>query len=215
MKDTRIKLIESELEKKKQELVSLLPDSFKDDFNKNSFIGGGCIYSLYNNQKPKDYDFFVKDKGLALKIMSAFKFNSSLKYGNGVKIGMYKDKRLVVTDNAVSIGDFQIVTRWVGTPEEVISEFDYKHNMFYYIDGKLGTLVNWDYLDDNILRFNDDRPRDICGCIIRSNKFVERGFELTNVEMSKMLLKLNEVGFNERELEILKSFNKERNNFGS
>ena len=125
-----------------------------------------------------------------------------------VKIGKYRDLKLIVTVNGISLGKYQIVTRWSGDVESVVNEFDFKHNMYYVYKGEIGTCVEWEYLDDNVLRFNCERARDLVGCIIRTRKFVERGFKLTNKEMSKMLLKLHEVGFNDRELEILNSSNR-------
>ncbi|GIN67056.1 hypothetical protein J41TS2_24770 [Bacillus sonorensis] len=205
--------IKLDLEKAKKDFTNLLPPEYQEEFKNKSYLAGGAIYSLYNNQIPKDYDFFLTDESL-VKELRRFFDNGTLKYKNGVKIGKYNDLILVYTDNAISIGDYQIITRWVGDPEDVIEEFDFKHNMFYYIDSEIKTLVDWSYLEDNKLRYNEKRARDICGTIIRIKKFVERGFTITNREVSKMLLKLHEVGFNDRELEILHA-NDERNDFGS
>ncbi|WP_240503997.1 hypothetical protein [Bacillus licheniformis] len=205
--------IKSDLEKAKKDFISLLPPEYQEEFKNKSYLAGGAIYSLYNNQIPKDYDFFLTDESL-VKELRRFFDNGTLKYKNGVKIGKYKDETLVYTDNAISIGMYQIITKWVGTPEDVIGEFDFKHNMYYYINGEIETLVGWEYLNDNKLKYNEKRARDICGTIIRIKKFVERGFTITNHEVAKMLLKLHEVGFNERELEIL-HINDERNDFGS
>ena len=211
----KLRKVEKSLKKAKDEFIAFLPEQHRKEFDEKSYIGGGAIYSLYNGEEPKDYDFFVTDENLAKKLHMVFSLNPKLKFRGGIKVGDFNGHNMIVTDNAVSIGKFQIITRWVGTPQEVISNFDFKHNMYYYINGKVHTLAKWEYLDDNKLRFNDDRPRDICGCIIRTKKFIERGFQLTNKEMARMLLKLNEVGFNEREMEILRSYDEERNNFGS
>lgn len=206
----KLNKVKEKLVEVKQELVELLPEKFRERFEQSAYIGGGAIYSLYNNQEPKDYDFFLDDPEFAdelsavffvliadfLHVMEGFK-------DNRIYIGYYKDKRAVVTTNGISIGKFQIITRWSGTPEEVINEFDFKHNMFYYHKNNIETFSQWDFLEDNKLRYNEKRARDICGTIIRVKKFVERGFTITNKEMAKMLSKLNEVGFNEREVEIL------------
>lgn len=209
-----IKEVTEKLKEEKKKLTNLLPEYLQKDFERDSFVGGGCVYSLYNDDEPKDYDFFLEKQETVDKVRLYFSMNSTLKLRGSIKIGKYKGLQLLVTDNAISIGNYQIITRWVGEPKEVIGEFDFKHNMFYLKDEKVETLVKWSYLDDNYLRFNDDRARDICGCIIRTKKFIERGFTMTNKEMSKMLLKLHEVGFNDRELEIL-NYHDERINFGS
>jgi hypothetical protein len=194
--------------------ASFMPEELQKEFMAKTFIGGGAIYSLYNEEDAKDYDFFCEDEVLVKKIRNYFEGITSLKYKNGINIGRYQGERLIITDNAISIGKYQLITRFIGTPEEVIREFDFKHNMFYLHKKEVETLSKWEYLEERVLRYNEKRARDICGTIIRVKKFVERDFTISNNEMAKMLLKLHEVGFNERELEILNSFD-ERNSFGS
>ena len=210
----KIKNIEKMLKRVKEDLVNMLPLNYRAEFSEKSFIAGGAIYSLYNNEDYKDIDFFLTDEKLAKSIHRYFSMNNRRSYKNGVKVGEYKGRKIIVTDNAISIDKFQIIIRWSGTPEDVVSQFDFKHNMNYFYKDKLHTLTSFKYLNDNKLIYNEERARDICGTIIRVKKFVERGFTITNKEMCKMLLKLNEVGFNERELEIL-NCNDERNDFGS
>lgn len=198
--------IKVQLENEKEKLIELLPPTFRDRFREESFVGGGAIYSLYNDQEPKDIDFFVDNEDLVKDLRSYFALyliGKGFDMDKKVIVSKYKDLNLVFTKNAISIGKYQIITRWVGEPEEVVNEFDFKHNMFYIYKGEFDTFSQWDFLEDNVLRYNENRARDICGTIIRTKKFVERGFKLTNREMAKMLLKLNEVGFNEREMEIL------------
>lgn len=199
--------VKIKIEEEKGKFIKLLPKHFQDRFREESYVSGGAIYSLYNDQEVKDYDFFLDNEELANEIRDYFTMylinkNKDMK-DKKIKVGKYRDLKLVITDNAISIGEYQIITRWVGEPEEVIEEFDFCHNMFYVYKGEIDTFSQWDFLEDNRLRFNDKRPRDITGCIIRTKKFIERGFKLTNKEMAKMLLKLNETGFDERELEIL------------
>nr|WP_285864310.1 hypothetical protein [Lederbergia lenta] len=200
------------LEQEKEHLVELLPNKFRSRFSSESFLSGGAIYSLHNGQEPNDFDFFIDNEKLGLELRNYFNSLLADQSSKEIKVGIYKDVKLVLTDNGITLGKYQIVTRWYGNPRDVVNEFDFKHNMFYIYKGELNTYSKWEYLDDNVLRYNEKRARDICGTIIRTRKFVERGFKLRNNEMAKMLLKLNEVGFNERELEILKSSN---NGFGS
>lgn len=217
-KEKRLKYVSDSLAYYKSIFLSLLPDELRYDFDKLSFIGGGAVYSLYNGNEVKDFDFFVKDKDFAKRIHKYFDDNLNdfdLKYRNGVKIGKYKGKRLIVTDNAISIGEYQIITRWIGAPEEVIGEFDFRHNQFYWCEDKIETVTDWKYLEGDKLIFNEDRARDIANCIIRMNKFLKRGFTIDNREISKLLLRLHEVGFSDIDLEIMRSKDSNRNNFGS
>ncbi|MEK4605304.1 hypothetical protein MHH42_31120 [Bacillus sp. FSL L8-0099] len=211
----KLDYVAKRLENEKENLISLLPSRFSSRLREELFVSGGCIYSLYNNQEPKDIDTFIKSRKLVNEIVDFFsKQRLFMGRSIGVKKGFYHGLNLIMTDNAVSLGKYQIITRFTGTPEEVISQFDFKHNMFYVKDGSISTLSNFSYLCDNKLVYNDERARDICGTIIRVAKFVKRGMDITNEEMSKMLLKLNEVGFNERELEIL-SNHQSNKSFGS
>lgn len=39
--------------------LGLISEDLKGQFEKEAIISGGCIYSLYRSEEPKDYDFFV------------------------------------------------------------------------------------------------------------------------------------------------------------
>mgnify|MGYP001160544474 CR=1 FL=1 len=54
--------VKASIEKEKENLIALLPKQFQERFREESFVGGGAIYSLYNNQKAKDYDFFLDNE---------------------------------------------------------------------------------------------------------------------------------------------------------
>jgi hypothetical protein len=211
--EKRLIQISKLLKVENNKFIDLLPDEFKERFAKLSFISGGCIYSLYNNQTPKDYDFFLMSDLLVKEMRDYFNDVAAYK-GNSMSGGLYNGLGLVITENAISIGKYQIITRWAGTPDIVIEEFDFKHNMFYFKDGQIDTLSDFKHLDSKELCYNEKRARDICGTIIRVNRFVQRGMICRNKEMAKMLLKLHEVGFNDRELEILRD-SKSDKHFGS
>lgn len=191
----------------KKELISLLPVKFRKVFKDNSFIAGGCIYSLYNDLEVKDYDFFVTNQEIANKLLVYFSNYNGLDSHKNWEIlkGTYKGLELIVTDNAITIGKYQIIIRWVGSIEDVVSQFDFKHNMFYFHNGEIGTLSDFKYLQDNKLLYNEDRARDICGTLIRVNKFVKRGMNIYPEEMAKILLKLHDVGFADNELLTLRN----------
>jgi hypothetical protein len=212
----KLKYIKIRLELEKQQLTDMLPEEFRERFQKLAYIAGGCIYSIYNNTEPKDYDFFLRDSKLANDLRKYF-ISLSGYHGKTVSGGMYKDSSLVVTENAVTLGKHQIITRWVGEPMEVCGEFDFCHLQYYYDGNEIETISDFEFLESKTLRYNESRARDIVGSVMRLNKFVERGMKAPQKEVSKMLLKLKEVGFNEREVEILEEA-KERSDtdhFGS
>ncbi|MCY9737516.1 hypothetical protein M5X17_27825 [Paenibacillus alvei] len=188
----------------KFQFSQILPEKFRTEFIMKSYIAGGCIYSLYHDQEPKDYDYFLKDKELAEEMKQYFLDVAGYR-GNGISGGIYKDTGLIVTDNAISIGNRQIIIRETGTPEEVVGQFDFKHNMFYCDGVRVHTLSDFQNLKSDKLVYNEKRARDVCGTVVRVNKFVGRGMKISNREMSKILLELNSKGFSKKEVETLES----------
>ncbi|MCR8641421.1 hypothetical protein NV379_02015 [Paenibacillus sp. N1-5-1-14] len=210
---SKLDLIVIRLANEKNKLLSLLPKKFQSEFKQQAYISGGCIYSLYNDTDPKDYDFFIKCPKLAADLSDYFKEVSEYK-GKSICGGVYKKLGLTVTDNAISIGKYQIITQWVGTPEEVVGQFDFKHLQFFYQNGVVNTLSSFNFLSSNQLVYNEKRARDICGTIVRTSKFLQRGMKIKHKEMGKILLKLSEIGFSDREMKILNDINSEKH-FGS
>lgn len=211
MNKVKLNKVTEYLNKAKSQLKELLPDYLQDEFDDEVYISGGCIYSLYNDKEPKDYDFFVRSEAYAQKLVDFFvtsylDLDAAIEFKEGrMKIFYHKGTRVVLTKNAISLGNKQIITKFIGEPREVINEFDFKHNMFWHENDKIETLSQWDFLDSTQLYYNENRARDISGTIIRVHKFCERGMTISNAEMSKMLKKLREVGFTERENEIIDS----------
>lgn len=208
----KINKINNELLYIKDDLIKLLPDELRNEFFDKSYISGGCIYSLYHDKEPKDYDFFVESNYLVERLRNYFLNQASYK-GDLRSGGLYRDINMTITQNAISLGRYQIITQWVGKPLEVINQFDFKHNMTYWKDGKVICLSDWKFVRGTKIYYNEGRARDIVGTIVRLPRFVERGMTVSNKEISKMLLRLNDVGFSEREIEILE--NNQLDHFGS
>lgn len=211
MHNNKLESVKRELERQYNIFELLLPKEFILEFRNKSYISGGCIYSLYHEHEPKDYDFFLTSNELAEKLKTYFMDQAGY-HGSDISGGTYKGLPLVITKNAISVGKFQIITQWIGEPEEVVGEFDFKHNQFYYHNGVLDVamLIDWSYLKGNKLSYNENRARDIVGTILRTPKFVERGMTITQREMAKVLLRLNRVGFSEKEVEQLESLDVDR-----
>ena len=171
MDEQKKEFVIKELNKIIEEIKILIPSEVFnfDDF----YIAGGCIYSLYNGKEPKDYDIFCKNKKAIKRLLKYLENN--------------KDKCSFVTDNAISLGKFQFIIRFIGNPKTQVSKFDFKHNMFYY-DGKdLVCLSEWKYLESNTLSFNSTRARDVLNILSRIPKFIERGMEISQREIYEIL----------------------------
>ena len=187
-------------------MVQLIPEKFKLGFEKNAYLCGGCIYSLRHDKDPKDFDFFIQSEKLSKELYTYFSSLPSVKPFKNFLKGKYNDMQVTITKYAISIGKYQIVIKYIGDPEKVLGEFDFKHNCFYYKNNQLKNVADWKYLDTNNLIFNEERARDISGCLLRIPKFIERGMKITKKEYAKILNKLCENGFDEAEKEIIRGY---------
>lgn len=155
-----------------------------------AYFAGGCIYCLRNNTAVKDYDIFLRDEGLidSLKALTIWSF---------------------VSDYALTCGKFQIVTKYFGEPDDCVGQFDFKHNMHYYIPGtqkiecaytdelldenpfdddplERPDFEDFKYLQTNELFFNEKRARDIEGVMLRVKKFTDRGMTISKETKRKI-----------------------------
>lgn len=198
--------IEKILAVEKQNLIELLPKQFHEKIRENIYICGGCIYSLRHDEEPNDFDFFLKSEDLANELIEYFKAQEVAPFKNLLQ-GKYKGLNLLISKYAITLGKYQIITKYIGEPLDVVMQFDFKHNMFYYYDGYIHNAVDWEFLETNRISYNENRARDICGTILRIAKFSKRGMSVPKKEVAKMLKKLEENGFDEREKEIINNYN--------
>lgn len=199
----RLKMIATKVENELKCLYSMFPEGMAKLLERNGFVGGGCIYSMFQDGKYKDIDIFFR-KSFVVEIVEKFiRYDCTLTTVRDLETGTWKDMRVVITNNAISIGGFQFVKKDFGEPEDVVSRFDFKHNMFWIEDGIVKTLSNTSYLSSNKLVLNNLRPRQIAGVLVRVAKYTSRGMTISNSEMCKLILKLHEVGIEEDEMNML------------
>lgn len=164
---SRKQTAEAELHK----IISSVNDTIPLEFFNPSdwYLAGGCVYCVWNNKKPKDYDLFCKNKNAIKKLRKWFRQNP--------------DKASIITKNAISMGKYQFVIQHVGNPEVEVRKFDFKHNLFYYDENGIHNCVEWDCIEGNRLEFNSERARDILNILTRIPKFVSRGMEISQKEI--------------------------------
>lgn len=152
-------------------VANMLPPRLREGFKEHCYFGGGCIYSHWHHLKPNDYDIFCDDPLFLIELESYLKVDCDL-----------------ITENAISFKDkYQLVTKFFGNIMYVIEQFDFKHNMFGFKDGKIYKATEDKYIESNYLRFNDKRTRDVASTITRVPKFVARGMICTRREMARMI----------------------------
>ena len=145
-----------------------------------AYFAGGCIYSLRNGREVKDYDLFLKDTEIIedLKKLDCWSY---------------------ISEYALSIGKYQVVVKYFGEPDLCVGQFDFKHNMHYYIPGESKIrcaymeeldeepeIDDFKYLETNELVFNENRARDIEGVFLRIKKFTDRGMIISKQTKKKI-----------------------------
>lgn len=146
-----------------------------------AYFAGGCIYCLRNDKPVKDYDIFMVDETLIedLKKLTIWSF---------------------ISEYALTRGKFQVVIKYFGDPDHCVGQFDFKHNMHYYIPGTQKVKCayveeffvddpgfdDFKYLQTNELFFNENRARDIEGVLLRIEKFTSRGMTISKETKRKI-----------------------------
>lgn len=153
------------------ELSDFLPKlnelMLEEDINDRYYIKDGY-------KEVKDYDMFLKNDELIedLKKLDIWSFSS---------------------DYALTCGKYQVVIKYFGEPDFCVGQFDFKHNMHYYIPNTQKILCayldeffedepdfeDFRYLQTNELFFNENRARDIEGVYLRVGKFTKRGMTIS------------------------------------
>lgn len=148
---------------------------------KKMYFAGGCIYCLKNDNAVKDYDLFLIDDSLIEKIKN-------------VNIWSF------MSDYALTRGKYQVVIKYFGEPNFCVGQFDFKHNMHYYLpkSNKISCAYvdelyleepefdDFKYLQTNELYFNENRARDIEGVWLRIEKFTKRGMTISKETKKKI-----------------------------
>lgn len=138
---------------------------------------GDTVLGLYNLQELDDLRFteFVKNKQA--------NYNKE------------KFEPVFLSSNAITLTDkIQIVVRFYGTPEEIHDNFDFIHCTNYWLscDGKLYT--NTDALEAILAKhlYYHGSRYPLCS-IIRTRKFLKRGWHINAGQYLKMAMQLNEL----------------------
>lgn len=100
-----------------------------------------------------------------------------------------------ISSNAISLTDgIQIILRFVGTMEEIHTNFDFIHNKNYYEFNGNNLVLNVDSLmaimNKQLIYSNSKYP--ICS-MFRIRKFMKRGYTISAGEMLKIAFQINEL----------------------
>lgn len=106
-----------------------------------------------------------------------------------------KYRPVFLSDNAITLSNkVQLVIRFFGTPEEIHSNYDFMHCTSYWV-AKTGELVlpavALEALLTRELVYNGSKYP--LASIIRTRKFIQRGWSVNAGQYLKMCLQLNEL----------------------
>ena len=146
----------------------------------------------------------IKSVGIARSEDDNFKDYDYFEAGNGDNIESYLDKEsfkdkkhytiAMISSNAISLhGDIQIITRFIGNPEEIHKNYDFVHVTNWYTHTE-GLVLYADALEAILakeLRYVGSLY-PIC-TMFRIKKFLQRGWSITAGEMLKIAWDINKL----------------------
>lgn len=106
-----------------------------------------------------------------------------------------KYEPVYLTSNAITLrGKIQLVIRFYGEPEEIHKNYDFIHCTNYWLSRDRKTYLNQDALESILSRelFYSGSKYPLCS-IIRTRKFITRGWTINAGQYLKMAMQLNEL----------------------
>lgn len=91
----------------------------------NGFIAGGCFKNIFNNEKIKDVDIFFENETDFDLAVEHYKDNNGYVFS-------YENKNTVSYKNKKTNIRIELIRNTYGTPEEILSKFDFSITKFAY-----------------------------------------------------------------------------------
>lgn len=227
----KLKTIDKAIKSKMLEWLDTVPIAIREDVQNNIIITGGCIASMLLKEPVNDYDLYFMNKKPLVDLVTHYvrdlkgvtfgdifdQDHKQIEEPNRVRIkiesagvaqfekpeeeGEYKV--IFLTENAVTLSDkVQIVTRFIGSPAVIHGSYDFIHATNYWTF-KEDLVLNERALSSLLTRelFYSGSKYPLCS-IIRTRKFIKRGFTINAGQYLKMALQLNEL--NLMDVEVLR-----------
>lgn len=214
--------IEQNINKKFDEfLLSITDENVKRLVEKNTIITGGCIASMFLDEKVNDYDLYFTNEETVGAVVKYYTDIVNKKHNiyyeldhdhyvvRGTDYGFVvnlenEDKKkkyqpLYITPNAITLsGQIQIVIRFHGDHEEIHKNFDFVHAQNYWISGEKKVVVNSNALESLLTK--DLRYKGSIypvSSVFRMRKFMRRGWNITAGQILKMLIQVSNLNLND------------------
>lgn len=207
--------ISEHLAKVINEWLLTLPFSLRIEVAPKVIVTGGSLATLLMSDKVNDYDVYFKDPAVAKRVAEYYSkffkggFKEVLLEGDRVFLKVNSNgfaKRepmegdgayvpVCATSNAITLSNkIQLIMRFCGEPSVIHENFDFIHCTNYY-DHNSGTVVtNPDALESLItMELKYQGSKYPLASIIRTRKFISRGWTINAGQYLKMALQLQEI----------------------
>ncbi len=155
------------------------------------YLAGGAISSIFSGLNVNDLDFYcesleVADRLVASLTSSTYGYKEVHSTENAVTLTKKNKKRTLVV---------QVIRRFVGTPDEVLSTFDFTCVMGLYDFRVAKFFAHKSFLRDVAARRLVFAPKNksrypICA-LYRTKKYVERGYSLSGATIVSLAMAIH------------------------
>lgn len=217
-----IKSVKRKLQEAHRSFISSIENAeISKIMNEKSFITGGAIVSLLQDEEPNDLDYYFTDKESCLKVTQYYvsQFNSQNNNLLNVQVketegrvsiyvpsmGIAKNKYrkgykpVFLSSNAITLSeDVQLVIRFYGDPSEIHENYDYIHCTSYYRPFTNELVLPQKALESLITKeLKYVGSKYPLASIIRARKFIERGWTINAGQYLKMILQCGKLDLND------------------
>lgn len=171
-------------------LEHISDECIKDIFRNKSFVTGGCIPSMAIDEFVNDYDIYLFDKQSVDAVINYFQ-NIHQQEKQPVEIAVKPKYRIgLITENAINLTDkIQIITKYYGTPINVVDSFDFQHikSYWYYGSNELHFCSDFYKLihEKELVYTGSEYP---LSSFFRVKKYIKKGWNVSNATMLHIAL---------------------------
>ncbi|MBT7350628.1 hypothetical protein HN803_07665 [candidate division WWE3 bacterium] len=182
----KTKQVEKLLKGVMTDFFSHIADEKIEKIISHGYITGGCIPSMLIGEWVNDYDIYLISEKHAKAVRRFFQ----QRFDTGNKYEKYNVS--LITENSINLTDkIQIITKFVGVPDQVIHKFDWAHIKSVYDIGseKLELCENIFQLlmEKELVYTGSEYP---LSSLLRTRKFIKKGWSISNAQMVNIALEI-------------------------
>jgi hypothetical protein len=153
-----------------EKIVNVMPDHLKQMIKERTYFAGGCVRDLVRYKNPNDYDIFFERKEDMLTFCKYAESNKVFEKSPLGNIDWYFDNKKI-----------QFITLVSGSPNYVVSKFDFNINQVYFKPFTKQDQYNY----GSEIMFNVKTTSPI-SALTRINKFLKMGYTISEAQILKM-----------------------------